>query len=460
VTTDPRPHAPARRGRGRATVGVIVLVALATIGYEFARGDHTGAATYHGSAAASPVPHPIVDVASTPTGRGYWLAASNGAVYAYGDAKNRGSAAAKPLRKPIVGMAATRTGRGYWLVASDGGIFTFGDARYFGSTGAKRLTQPIVGMAPTRTGNGYWLVAGDGGIFTFGDARYFGSTGAIRLKKPIVGMSRTPSGRGYWLVAADGGVFTFGDARFFGSTGAKRLARPIVGIATTTTGKGYWIVAADGGLFTFGNARFYGSAAGRLGGQLAVGMAASPDGNGYLIASQWGAVNTGSASGFKVDPNLVGRGPQPVANELVTRINRERTTRGLAPLRLDPVLQRFSQAHANHLAATNTFTHQNLMPILNAAGGRFGQAGENLFAARGAGATDAGTAHDALMRSPSHRVNILLPEERFIGVGVACAGGRMVVVQNFASPMGVTLQSRPTPPLQPLAASSLSGASC
>ena len=33
-------------------------------------------------------------------------------------------------------MAATPDGRGYWLVASDGGIFTFGDAPFYGSTGA------------------------------------------------------------------------------------------------------------------------------------------------------------------------------------------------------------------------------------------------------------------------------------------------------------------------------------
>ena len=29
-------------------------------------------------------------------------------------------------------MAATPTGKGYWLVASDGGIFTFGDAHFYG----------------------------------------------------------------------------------------------------------------------------------------------------------------------------------------------------------------------------------------------------------------------------------------------------------------------------------------
>ena len=73
---------------------------------------------------------------------------------------------------PIVGMASTPTGRGYWLVASDGGIFSFGDARFVGSTGAIKLNQPIVGMAPTPTSGGYWFVAADGGVFNFGDAAF------------------------------------------------------------------------------------------------------------------------------------------------------------------------------------------------------------------------------------------------------------------------------------------------
>ena len=36
---------------------------------------------------------------------------------------------------PIVGMAATPTGDGYWLAASDGGVFGFGDAAFHGSMG-------------------------------------------------------------------------------------------------------------------------------------------------------------------------------------------------------------------------------------------------------------------------------------------------------------------------------------
>jgi predicted lipoprotein with Yx(FWY)xxD motif len=82
------------------------------------------------------------------------------------------------------------SGKGYRLVASDGGIFAFGDAGFSGSTGAMTLNKPIVGMASTPDGKGYWLVASDGGIFAFGDAGFSGSTGAMTLNKPIVGMSR------------------------------------------------------------------------------------------------------------------------------------------------------------------------------------------------------------------------------------------------------------------------------
>ena len=51
------------------------------------------------------------------------------------------------LNKPIVGMAPTPDGNGYWLVATDGGIFSYGDAQFYGSTGSIQLNKPIVGMA-------------------------------------------------------------------------------------------------------------------------------------------------------------------------------------------------------------------------------------------------------------------------------------------------------------------------
>jgi hypothetical protein len=91
-------------------------------------------------------------------------------------------------------MEPTPSGNGYWLVASDGGIFTFGDAKFQGSTGDIRLNQPIVGMAHARSGEGYQLVATDGGIFNFGkDSTFFGSTGDMKLNQPILGMAIRPS---------------------------------------------------------------------------------------------------------------------------------------------------------------------------------------------------------------------------------------------------------------------------
>ena len=156
-------------------------------------------------------------------GGGYWLAASDGGLFAFGDAGFYGSMGGQPLNKPIVGLTATPDGKGYWEVASDGGLFAFGDAGFYGSTGGITLNKPIVGMAVTPDGGGYWLVASDGGIFAFGDAGFYGSTGGIASNKPIVGMAVTPDGGGYWLVASDGGIFAFGDAGFYGSTGGIRL---------------------------------------------------------------------------------------------------------------------------------------------------------------------------------------------------------------------------------------------
>ena len=45
--------------------------------------------------------------------------------------------------------SATPDGKGYWEVASDGGIFAFGDAGYYGSMGGQALAKPVVGIAST-----------------------------------------------------------------------------------------------------------------------------------------------------------------------------------------------------------------------------------------------------------------------------------------------------------------------
>ncbi len=221
-----------------------------------------GDAVFHGSTGGIHLNAPIVGMAATPDGGGYWLVASDGGIFNYGDAVFHGSAGGLHLNAPIVGMAATSDGGGYWLVASDGGIFNYGDAVFHGSAGSLHLNKPIVGMAATPGGGGYWLVASDGGVFTYGDAVFHGSAGSLHLNKPIVGMAATSDGGGYWLVASDGGIFNYGDAVFRGSAGSLHLNKPVVGMATDATGAGYWLVASDGGIFNYGDASFDGSTGG------------------------------------------------------------------------------------------------------------------------------------------------------------------------------------------------------
>ena len=226
---------------------------------------------------------PAVAMASTPSGKGYWVAAADGGVFAFGDAGFQGSMGGTSLFAPVVGMAATPDGKGYWLVAADGGVFAFGDAGFQGSMGGKQLTQPVVGMAATPDGKGYWLVAADGGVFAFGDAAFLGSMGGKQLTQPVVAMASTPSGKGYWVAAADGGVFAFGDAAFNGSAANQNLGTSVTGIAPTSDGNGYWLVAATAGVLTFGDAVSYGPSPNVPPFPPTAAIAATPDGKGYWL---------------------------------------------------------------------------------------------------------------------------------------------------------------------------------
>jgi N-acetylmuramoyl-L-alanine amidase len=246
-----------------------------------------------------------VPVAASPTatGRGFWVASTNGVVTPEGDAIGHGDAAGLPLSAPVVGISTTASGQGYWLLGGDGGVFAYGDAGFYGSTGNLRLAQPALQMTGTATGRGYWFVARDGGVFAFGDAGFYGSTGGVRVDQPILGMARTHDGRGYWLVARDGGVFAFGDAGFYGSTGGVRVDQPILGMARTHDGRGYWLMARDGGVFTFGDARFYGSAGGGPLPAPVIGMVTTGDGAGYWLVLGNGQVRCfGDAASIPTSP--------------------------------------------------------------------------------------------------------------------------------------------------------------
>ena len=200
---------------------------------------------------------PITGLAGVGTALGnFWMVGADGGVFTVNrvpggqcggqptcQANFFGSMGGQPLNAPIVSMASTPDGQGYWLVAADGGIFSFGNAGFFGSMGGQHLNAPVVGMAPSIDGHGYYLVAADGGVFAFGDAPFFGSMAGTSLNAPVVGISTTYDNSGdpartsgYYLAGSDGSIFAFGAAPFTGS-GVDMGLGPVIGVQVAVAGR-------------------------------------------------------------------------------------------------------------------------------------------------------------------------------------------------------------------------------
>jgi hypothetical protein len=114
-----------------------------------------------------PWPSQTNRAAAVPTG-GVLATRPDGGVFAYG-CGFYGSMAGHPLSAPIIGIAPTKTGKGYWLAGADGGVFGFGDAGYHGSApanpswGIGTKLNPVVGIALDESkANGYVLIADSG----------------------------------------------------------------------------------------------------------------------------------------------------------------------------------------------------------------------------------------------------------------------------------------------------------
>ena len=150
-----------------------------------------------------------VDMAATPTGRGYWILTEWGGINCYGDAKYYGHHSHTGVK--FKAIAATPTGKGYWLMSESGGINCYGDAVYYGhhSGGGHDFNA----IAATPTGKGYWLMSDTGGINCYGDAVYYGHHSG---DDTFVDIGVSPSGKGYYLLNQDGGINCYGDAQFYG----------------------------------------------------------------------------------------------------------------------------------------------------------------------------------------------------------------------------------------------------
>ena len=225
-----------------------------------------GSAQFYGSTGALHLQRPVVGITPTANRGGYWLVASDGGIFAFGNANYYGSAPGSgltpagsglpnSLNAPIVGMVPSHDGAGYFMVASDGGVFAFGDARFEGSCpGIGGCNGAAVAVVPDATGNGYWVVTSSGSVYTFGDAADFGQPGS--QSATITSAAATPNGGGYWILDSAGQVFPFGDANVLGGMppGTAGGFDPASAIFVTSDGGGYWIATAAGKVSSYGDA--------------------------------------------------------------------------------------------------------------------------------------------------------------------------------------------------------------
>ena len=156
--------------------------------------------------------------------------------------------AAMRLNRPIVGIAATPTGNGYWLAASDGGIFAFGDARFFGSTGAMRLNRPIVGIADhtrpaTATGSPHPTAASSRSA----------TPASPDPPAACASRRRSPASRARAAVGTGSSAKTAASSRSAARRSSARPSaappQPVVDIAATPT-DGYWLATSFGAVHT------------------------------------------------------------------------------------------------------------------------------------------------------------------------------------------------------------------
>ena len=134
------------------------------------------------------------------------------------------------------------------------------------------------------------------------------------------------------------------------------------------------------------------------------------------------------------------RDREEVSREMLVQVNAARKSAGLKPLRLDSVLAKAAQRHAEDMLKRGYFDHRSpagttVRERSTAAGYRWAAIGENIAF----GQTSVDEVVETWLGSPGHRKNILSPNFSELGVGLALGKGpdgkyQVLWVQNFGAP--------------------------
>ena len=138
--------------------------------------------------------------------------------------------------------------------------------------------------------------------------------------------------------------------------------------------------------------------------------------------------------------SLIGAAPAAATlsqndRQLLDELNRVRAAHSLAAFRVDPALQNAARAHTQDMMRRGYFSHGDFSSRLRRHGARGPRLAENLGWA--SGRNRARTIVRLWLQSPSHRVNVLRPGFRRIGVAGIVGrfsgySGAMVATADFA----------------------------
>jgi uncharacterized protein YkwD len=108
--------------------------------------------------------------------------------------------------------------------------------------------------------------------------------------------------------------------------------------------------------------------------------------------------------------------------QMLALVNKERTERGLPPVKADAELTQVARKHSVDMFARGYFSHytpekKDPFDRMRTAGVKFLTAGENLALGR-----TLKICHEGLMNSPGHRANILNPSFGRLGIGIMDGG--------------------------------------
>ncbi len=140
------------------------------------------------------------------------------------------------------------------------------------------------------------------------------------------------------------------------------------------------------------------------------------------------------ADGGHLGPNRPARRKNDGSSEqiLLQLANRDRTARGLSPLKWSDALAEAAHQHAVWMARQNALSHQfpgepAMADRASRAGARFSSLAENV-----ALGPSAEGIHQQWMNSPPHRANLLDPQLDSVGIAVSDRNGTLFAVEDFS----------------------------